>query len=1152
MISCADITKGAGNRMIPKTFLSEFINVRGQFYRSVQIKMDWHEARSLAEYILTPTARSLATQIYQGAFSAKGPRTWSIIGPYGTGKSAFSLFLADLLCHTPAAHPSAQELQKRLKGNTKPLLPILITGQRTQLSQELLRGLVENLGGIAPSVQKTAERLAQQSVVQDQEVVQVFQSASQAIKEVGYGGLLVILDEFGKFLEFAAQHPDVEDLFVLQHLAEMAERNSPPIVLITVLHTAFIEYLHILDKSRQLEWQKIQGRFTNVPFLEPYEQLIQLIGAAIQNDLPPEVNERYKKQVNRIMHSDALGEATKRLHLEDQLRSCVPLDPFTVLILLPLFRSKLAQNERSLFAFLTSREAYSFQDFLQQTPVGSRTPLYRLDQLYDYVLATLGSSVFLGDRSHRWASIEAALQRVKTEWPPLAGSVIKVIGLLGLYGPQVGLKPSPEILDLIFHNEPKLGDAISWLKKASIIILRRHEDAYGLWEGSDVNLDEEYESARTRVGNGNIAARLKEIIALRPIVARSHYIRTGTLRYFKVDVIDGNEEALRSALNGSFLPANGCITYVLSGNSQERQILVGHTKEITSQSEQTENRRIFAFPRPLIGLESSIQEVETWQWVRENVKALQGDPVARQEVNSQIVYARDRLTQLAGQILHLSGYKFDPTFSEWVQSGRLHSPSSDLEFQRWLSELLDKTYTQSPILKNELINRDELSPAAAAARRNLLQAMIEREHELELGFSGNPPEYTMYKALLKAGGFHKKRGDRFAFGRPKKDWQPAWQAMLKFLRTTNNGRRPLSELFTILQEPPIGLKNGIMPVVLCALLLTYRNQIALYENGVFVPELRIEVFERLFRVVETFEIQQYLIDDQTQAIFHSLSATLASLESTPQIIGNSEINLLQVIKPLILFVGKLPTYSKKTKHLEQPEAMAVREAVLRASDPHRLLFQDLPAVFGLPAHSNAFMGHLQRTLSALQRAYPNLLDEIEQQTRSTFGLQGNSEEVRQQLCARAKPLNGFTVDKNLVLFVRETSHMDQDVRNWREIVGRAINQGLPPDQWNDLQWLDFQVRIVQIANDFVRLEELVAKQKGLGASKILSIGMLDSGLEQERAVISVPNEIQPQVDELAQQISELLGSKLNGKGPGKQVKIAALAQVVVELIKRKP
>ena len=46
------------------------------------------------------------------------------------------------------------------------------------------------------------------------------------------------------------------------------------------------------------------------------------------------------------------------------LAGCFPLHPLTALTAGPLFR-QLAQNERSLFAFLVSSETNGFQDFLR-------------------------------------------------------------------------------------------------------------------------------------------------------------------------------------------------------------------------------------------------------------------------------------------------------------------------------------------------------------------------------------------------------------------------------------------------------------------------------------------------------------------------------------------------------------------------------------------------------------------------------------------------------------------------------------------------------------------------------------------------------------------------------------------------------------------
>jgi len=695
-------------------------------------------------------------------------------------------------------------------------------------------------------------------------------------------------------------------------------------------------------------------------------------------------------------------------------------------------------------------------------------------------------------------------------------------------------------------------EALLYLIKASIVIFRKHENAYGLWEGSDVNLEDVYEIAKTRVSTGSVANRLKEVVNLRPVVARAHYIRTGALRYFSVDVIDGTETALRFALSSDLNFANGSITYILTTNTQDRHILIELAKKLTSNADPL---RIFAFPRPLIGLENAIQEVEIWRWISDNIKALQGDPVARQEVRSQIIFAKERLTQIAGQILHLSGYQFTPQASEWVQYGTSHIIETDTLFQRWLSSILNGAFSQSPELKNELINRDELSSSAAAARRNLINAMIEHEHEKDLAFIGNPAEYSIYLAMLKKGGFHQLIDGTYCFNDPGPDWLPVWQKMNDFLASSLGKRQPINYLFSTLRKQPLGLKLGPLPVVLCAFLLSRRNQVALYENGIFIPELRIEVFERLMRVPDTFEIQLYEFDQKTNETLQGLNSVLRTLNLTNFGYGKEEQSLLKIVKPLVVFSSKLSTFAKKTRHIEPREAIAVREALLRASDPYVLIFTTLPAIFNTqlnnPESIQEFFENLTNSLGALQRSYPLMLDELEQQLRTTFGLEGNSESVRQQLCLRAKPLVHYVVDRNLGLFVREAARLDKDDRDWREIIGRAVNQGIPTDQWTDLNLVDFQVRVLQIAADFIRLEELVAEQKGQGNAKILRIGILDNGLEQERTIISVQKDQEADIDLLAEKVSEFLRHSLNGNGKDRQFQLAVLAKLVVELIQQK-
>jgi hypothetical protein len=58
-----------------------------------------------------------------------------------------------------------------------------------------------------------------------------------------------------------------------------------------------------------------------------------------------------------------------------------------------------------------------------------------------------------------------------------------------------------------------------------------------------------------------------------------------------------------------------------------------------------------------------------------------------------------------------------------------------------LSLVCDQIYANSPIIRNEILNRSQLSSqGAAAARRNSIEGMLLRSGQPVLGIEGYPPE----------------------------------------------------------------------------------------------------------------------------------------------------------------------------------------------------------------------------------------------------------------------------------------------------------------------------------------------------------------------------------------------------------------------------
>ena len=79
--------------------------------------------------------------------------------------------------------------------------------------------------------------------------------------------------------------------------------------------------------------------------------------------------------------------------------------------------------------------------------------------------------------------------------------MVKAVGLLQAVGDLGNLKSSPEVLAFAFNDEKsgEVENALDRLKNRSLIIYRHYNKTFGLWEGSDIDLDERVREARLHV-----------------------------------------------------------------------------------------------------------------------------------------------------------------------------------------------------------------------------------------------------------------------------------------------------------------------------------------------------------------------------------------------------------------------------------------------------------------------------------------------------------------------------------------------------------------------------------------------------------------------------------------------------------------------------
>ncbi|MYG05777.1 hypothetical protein F4167_04015, partial [Candidatus Poribacteria bacterium] len=1068
-------------------------------------------------------------------------KAWSITGPYGSGKSAFALYAAKLLGDpNTSTTQQALDLLKRgdvslherfisTNGNGQLLsdfCPVLISGERAPLSLALLRGLEHGLisfGRISrsnspiPKIKNLLKTAEKGKLPHASEITTLFELAMRQVERKGGTGILLVIDELGKFLEYATQHPAQGDMFVLQTLAELADRSEQtPLLLMTILHQAFELYAQRATKAQREEWAKVQGRFEDLAFTEPTEQMLRLVGTALEK----KSGIAQKNNLDAVIDLELKPRQLNNKEFIQLLEGCLPLHPTVALLIGPLFR-RFAQNERSLFAFLSSSEPHGLQDFLSSQYYNSNhLPMLSLAHLYDYLNAAYGSRLYTSHNGKKWAEIEFAISRLADPCP-ITIQLIKTIGLLGIAGEVIpNLKASKHLLCYALENNleefiKEFEIALATLEKHSIIVYRRHRDAYTIWEGSDIDIEAKLHEAEKHVDiKASLATDLSRYMLTRPFVARRHLFETGTLRYFAIRYTD--LENFDANLQEPFNDADGLMLYALPANEHEVKQLIEKANNIKlKHCEEV----LISIPRSINFLRDAVTELAYLHWVLENTPELEGDMVARRELSARLVAAEREVSDQLTAIF--SGDSKENC--TWYHKGQLTNIASERERNEYLSKICDDIYDKSPHIRNELINRRKLSGAATTARKKLIQAMLENGDKKDLGITGYPAEMSIYRSLLWNTRIHCETDGVWEFHPPKSDDKDeikhTWNAIEDFLETCEGKRQPVVKLYGHLMAPPYGVRSGPLSILLCAVILHYKTEIALYENGYFIADWSMPVFERLLKAPQLFELKRFRITgSRSDLLLQFFQVFNQSAESqTP--------DLLTVVTPLIQTIAQLPKYTLATQELSG-NAKNLRKVVLNAREPDELLFKQLPKVLGFPTFGMQetiepkvipkFFDTLKKALSELEQAYEILLNSIEQKLAKAFSLTSSKENLRAELVTRSEPLLAVKIGMDIKAFSVQICSGGHDFSIWLEAIATYLAKK-PPASWLDVDKAQFESNLAQLARKFrhfeaVSYEKLKYTESSRGEP--IRVGITaPKKTEQERVVILTPS-----VEEAADQI----------------------------------
>ncbi len=1017
--------------------LSELVSVRGRYLRSVHLERDYPDTHGNGYHWTECALRALAA--VSEALERPAARALTVLGPYGAGKSAFCVNLARLLAGT---HPPSGRVTTPPPGwvpRGSRLLPVLLVGSRQPLAPALLQAL-------ASALERNGYRRLLDRITSDgqwpsgdpspRQVADTYRRAAELSSDAGADGVLLIIDEMGKFLEYAALHPSTGDLFALQEMAEAASRSGDhPLILLTVLHQSAEAYAQKLGQLHQAEWAKIAERFSQIAFFPSDLERIDLAGRALQHAPELRLNGALE-QLSESCEGLGLGQAGPRGHLRSLAKAAYPLHPVTLLALPALFR-KTGQSHRSLFGFLSGDEPFALGRFLRETPFNeSAPPLYPPDALFSYAADVLQAGWSGSGIARQWAEAVESIDRA-CDCSATAQRLLRCIALLGiLRDPR--LPASAEVLGLSLTGcdgaAPPLGPALEELLRHRLIAYSRVREAYRLCDGGDVDVEEELSRTRLGLPAGSTLHVAQELCPPSGWIARRHSYVTGTVRSVTA------RPCAASTIEAALAKGEGSLEVLLCLATNPGE--VGQALGALQRIKKPNVAAVVAVESPV--LREAAQDVAAAHLVQQNTPALQGDRASRRELD---VRRREAEGIFRSEWDRLLG----PGSSDatWIYRGEQLSVGSARAFSELLSRMADETYPAAPHLRNELLNRRSLSSAAAAGRRALIEAMLLHGTKPRLGLSGYPPELSMYECVLRASGVHRElEGGQWWFVPPEPTdpahLAPVWSALERELFVDPPRLRAVADLFSVLNSPPYGITEGVFPVLLCAFLLANSHETTLYREGSFLPEPTVADWEVLLRRPELFSVAGCRVTGERLRVVERLARGL-----------KTEPAVVPIVRSLIRMVKGLPEHAWRTRRLPS-QVLALRTAIDRAQSPERLLFHDLPYALCLtetqeqsvtPWSVDAFFAALNRALHAWQEVTPatiqRALDRLQQACGYPAGQAGWA-----ALRGRATQLEGKVTEPTLQSLVRRLVET-HDEQSAKESVLGLVGQR-PPGSWTDL------------------------------------------------------------------------------------------------------
>lgn len=844
------------------------------------------------------------------------------------------------------------------------------------------------------------------------DVVELYESVAKSLKSKGYTGIYVVYDEFSKFLEANIADASVSDTKMLQDFAEKCCRSEAlQLHLMLISHKEISNYIDKLPKEKTDGWRGVSERFKHIHMNHHFAQTYELISSVIQHKEPhwKDFCDAYVRDFDalftRYQKHPVFTDAQEEV--KTAVRGCFPLHPISTFIL-PRLSERVAQNERTLFTFLSAEGPATLSAFLDnyENDFSLITP----DQIYDYFEPLFRKEVYVGSIHDTYTLTRTILNQIPEA--TLGCKIVKTLSLIYILEQFERLSPAKEQIIGIYSGSYDVGEverAISDLiEKEFVIYLKRSNDFLRLKRTSGVNIQQKIHDLMEVQSKKVTAKDILNSSNFDNYMYPSRYNDAHEMtRFFAFQFISGAEvtDDVDWVKKSEPIQADGIIYGVIP----ESEAQLRRLKNTIKSSSRGCERFIFVLPKRFRPIDEALRAYTAAAQLRD---AAANDPVLFDEYEIIFEDLQEVIEDFIGSYTHPERH-----LSVYIHDGGALAVHRKAELTEVMSKICDVVYCLTPVINHESVNKNEITSVTQNSRNKIISALLRSQLEPNLGLSGTGQEVSIMRSTLLRTGVWRED-----CGVPQIDLHPQDAAMRSMLETIENfilearknGRVSFAVLYERMTSPAyhIGLRYGLIPIYVAAVMHNYQQQTVISDR--FGPvQTSMDVLVQINSDPNKFTLEFLDWNSEKEAYIAQLAETFRDFVVDAEKIGNSYDYVANAMRRWYM---ALPKYSKNcvTRPAGEkllPRQLEMMKLLRQNTSGADLLFKKLPEAFGYREEYTDAAADIVAAKSVFDRLLTELKEYLIVKTRDAFLPEGDQKAGRKETltavvnewCARLDP-----------------------------------------------------------------------------------------------------------------------------------------------------